>query len=283
MNISARFRSSGRSVILLAPNQTQVRRSFRNVYCNKTLHAQLKGEMQRLRGDIYSAMGVLRPSDLSADGRHVQPNDASSWHLLVIDDEGSVAGCVRYSQHPACARFEELRVAHSALANSAEWGEEFRLAVGRELTVARRLGFSYVEVGGWAMADHVRGSAECLRSVLTTYAWSRLIGGALGISTATELNASAFILRKLGGRLLECRGTAIPPYFDAQYGCRMQMVAFDSRFPIPRYEQTVQDIMAALQTAPVLCGDSAPDMMPLEKLRPAASTYSAAAALAAAV
>ncbi len=283
MNISARFRSSGRSVVLLAPSQTHVRRSFRNVYCNKALHNELQSEMQRLRGNIYSGMGVLRPSDLSPDGRHVQPNDSSSWHLLVIDDEGSVAGCMRYSHHPARTRFEDLRVSHSALAHSVEWGEAFRSAVSRELAATQQLGFSYVEVGGWAMADHVRATAECLRSVLTTYAWSRMMGGALGISTATELNASAFILRKLGGRLLEYGGRAIPPYFDAQYGCRMQMVAFDSRFPIPRYEPAVQEIMNALQTAPVLCGDAAADMMPVERFRPAASAYSGTPALAAAI
>jgi hypothetical protein len=192
---------------------------------------------------------------LTDDGRHVLPIDDQSWHLLLMDRRGSVAGCKRYLVHPASAHFRDLRIANSALAESAEWGPALRFAVESELVAARKLGFSYVEIGGWAMADHFRGTSECLRSMLASYAWLRLIGGALAISPATERNGSATILRRMGGRLLSWGDEAIPPYFDPHYGCRMQMLRFDSRTSIPRYEATVQEMMALLAATPVICTD----------------------------
>ncbi len=218
-----------------------------------------------MRGSIYLNDGAITASDLTPDGRHVMPNDTGSWHLLTIDSTGSVVGCQRYLEYPQGATFEDLRIRHSALAMCPQWGTALRGAVEKELATASRLGFSYCEIGGWAMAPHVRGTGECLRSVLATYAWSRLIGGAMGISTATERNGSASILQRLGGRSLEWSGVRIPPYFDAKYGCQMEMLRFDSRFPNPRYEEAIQELLNTLAEVPVICGDEVPQqVMPRE-------------------
>jgi hypothetical protein len=175
-------------------------------------------------------------------------------------------------------------VRHSALAFSGQWGLALRSAVEKELATAGRMKFSYVEIGGWAMAPHVRGTGECLRSVLATYAWSRVIGGAMGISTATERNGSASILKRLGGRSLEWGGQAIPPYYDPRYGCQMQMLRFDSRSPNPRYEQAVQDILGTLIDVPVVCGDEvAPQIAPREFRRAPQPLHAHPAAFATAV
>jgi hypothetical protein len=211
--------------------------------------------MQRMRGSIYLSDGAISPVDLTPDGRHVMPHDTGSWHLLTIDSTGSVVGCQRYLEYPEGAGFDDLRIRHSALATSPHWGPALRGAVEKELATASRLGFSYCEIGGWAMAPHVRGTGECLRSVLATYAWSRLVGGAMGISTATERNGSASILQRLGGRALEWSGSRIPAYFDPKYGCQMEMLRFDSRFPNPRYEEAIQEILNTLAEVPVICGD----------------------------
>lgn len=103
------------------------------------------------------------------------------------------------------------------------------------------------------MDPEVRRSAECLRSVLATYAWSRILGGALGICTATERNGSALILRKLGGHSLEWNGEPIPPYFDPHYNCRMHILGFDSRNPNPKYEDSIEQIRESLLNIPVIC------------------------------
>ena len=102
------------------------------------------------------------------------------------------------------------------------------------------------------MDREIRCTSECLRSVLATFAWSRLIGGALGLSTATERNGSASILRKLGGRSLEWNGVTFPSYFDPHYNCQMQMLRFDSRTPNERYETAIEDLRHSLSHIQVI-------------------------------
>jgi hypothetical protein len=284
VNISARLSTSDRSIILLAPSYRRARQNFRRTCSSQFLYARLKGEMQRLRGGIYLHDGAISPADLTPDGRHVLSNDAASWHLLSMDASGAVAGCARFLEYEEGSTFDDLRMRHSALSCSAQWGTALRGAVEKELATASRLNFSYVEIGGWAMAPHVRGTGECLRSVLAMYAWSRLIGGAMGISTATERNGSATILKRLGGRSLEWGGHAIPPYYDPRYGCQMQMLRFDSRFPNPRYEEAVQDILATLVDVPVICGEEvAPQVAPSEVRRAPQPLHAYPAAFATAV
>jgi hypothetical protein len=267
VNISARLSTSDRSIILLAPSYRRARQTFRRTYSSQFLYARFKSEMQRLRGSIYLNDGAITPSDLAPDGRHVMPHDTGSWHLLSIDSTGSVVGCARYLEHPNGTTFNDLRIRHSALASCSQWGSALRGAVEKELATASRLGFSYCEFGGWAMAPQIRGTAECLRHALSSYAWSRLIGGAIGISTATERNGSASILQRLGGRSLEWGGSSIPPYFDGKYGCQMRMLRFDSRFPNPRYEDAIQELLATLSDIPVICGEEIVQQVPKPDFR----------------
>jgi hypothetical protein len=209
--------------------------------------------MQQLRGRLYLEDGAVGKGDLSRDGHHVLPSDDRSWHLLVVNRAGDVLGCTRYLLHSPRASFDDLGVRETVLADSNEWGAKLRAAVEEELSCAREAGFSYVEIGGWAMDPEVRRSAECLRSVLATYAWSRILGGARGICTATERNGSASILRKLGGRSLEWDSDSIPPYFDPHYNCRMHILGFDSRHPNPKYEESIEEIRESLLNVPVIC------------------------------
>ena len=211
--------------------------------------------MQQLRGRLYLAENAIRASDLSRDGRHALPSDDQSWHLLLVNRAGAVLGCTRFRQHSAAISFDDLGTAGTTVAKSALWGPKLRAAVEGELSTARASGFSYVEVGGWAMDPRVRGTAECLRSVLAIYAWSRLVGGAVGICTATERNGSAIILRKLGGHDLKSDGVAIPPYFDPRYQCTMHVLGFDSRRPNPRYEAAINQIAESLLDVPVISAE----------------------------
>ena len=49
-------------------------------------------EAQLLRGTIYFEDGAIDRSHLT-NGRHVVESDRHSWHLLVLDDDGSVSAC----------------------------------------------------------------------------------------------------------------------------------------------------------------------------------------------
>ena len=235
--------------------------------------------MQRLRGRIYLQDGAITTGDLTSDGRHVQSMDDESWHLLILSSTNRVMGCTRYLQHPATTPFDSLRVRTAALARSERWSEPLRRSVERELDTARKNGFSYVEVGGWAIDEAVRGSADALRSVLFTFAWSQVIGGCLGLSMATQRNGSAAILRRIGGRPLEWGGQQLPPYFDPHYGCEMEVLRFDSRLPSIKYQHVIDEMRSQIPMMPVISHDRQPSVWQNIRQTPARgrSAYSAMA------
>ena len=253
MFISVTNTGSPRSLVMLAPAGATGGRGFRNTSRDYSSYRDLQGEMQKLRGRLYLDDGAIAKAELARDGRHILDTDEPSWHLLTLDRKGGVVGCIRFLQHSRGARFDDLNVREAALAESDQWGARLRSAVEDELAQARQHGFSFVEVGGWAMAPEIRGTVECLRSLLATYAWSRTIGGALGLCTATERNGSAAILRKIGGRSIRWDGAALPAYFDPRFNCRMHMLSFDSRAPNAKYESAIDDIGKGLLNIPVVC------------------------------
>lgn len=248
--------TSQRSFVLLAPPEAPNYGRFQKVVRDNALFGRLQSSMQRMRGRIYLEDGAINRSDLGADGRHVLPSDEQSWHLLSVDETGSVVGCTRFLRHHrADLTFDALRIRAATVASSPAWGSKLRLMIEDEISKARAAGFAYVEVGGWALDKATRCTSDCVRGVLATFAWSRLLGGALGICTATERHHSAMILQKLGGRSFEYKGESMPSYYDERYGCRMHLLRFDSRSPNPRYEESIAHIEHTLRSVPVVSPD----------------------------
>jgi hypothetical protein len=244
-----------RSFVLLAPSQERLSDFAGEITTSRNLHSHLLSEMQRLRGRIYLADGALSVNDLDPWERHVQAADSKSWHLLTLGSMGRVISCTRLRRHPSPASWGQLGVRQAPIAQSDEWGLKFRASIDAELAVARWAGFSYVEVGGWALAREIRGTFMALKTVLATYAWSQLLGGALGITTATQRNESAAILRRLGGRPLAWDGVELPPYYDDRYHCQMEVLRFDSRETNPKYAGMLEDLREQVAGAPVICAD----------------------------
>jgi len=245
--------SCSRSMVLLAPRGACLHAFSGPVTFSDSLHSRLIGKVQRLRGDVYLKDGALHPSRLTRSGRHFSPFDKHSWHLLTVRSDGAVLGCIRFLRHPNTITSEQLRVAGAPLARSRDWRASFFSSLDCEIEAARQSDFSYVEIGGWALAQELRGTREALQIVLSTYALAQLQGGALGITTATERNGSASILRRLGGRPLEWGGAAVPPYFDRTYNCGMQVLRFDSRRPSERYASSVDSLKRRITHLPVFC------------------------------
>ncbi len=212
--------------------------------------------MQKMRGGIYLRDGAIQTRDLSRDGRHCQAADADSWHLLTLDRDGRVSASVRYHEHPNTVPFDALGLRHSALAKSFDWASRLRTAVELELAAARAQSLSYVEVGGWALADERRCTTEALRTALATYALAQLLGGCLGVTTATVRNRSSSILRRIGGRPLEAGGSELPRYYDPQYECEMEILRFTSYAMNPKYQTWIDEIRSSLLTVPVLCPET---------------------------
>ena len=211
------------------------------------------GRMQQFRGSVYLQDGAIGRSQLSRDGRHRVAIDPHSWHLLALDGTGNICGCVRYYSHESGTRFQELWVRHSALATSKTWGGAFRRAVEAELQQARRRNVSYVEVGGWAISSERRCTTEAARTALATYSLARVLGGCIGITTATVRHSSSSLLRRIGGSSLRTDAGELPPYYDPQYTCEMEVLRFDSESPAAKYYSLVDRLRSDILNVPVVC------------------------------
>ena len=243
-------------LVLLAPPDQEVADCFRNVMVDPIRHQQLVEEMQRLRGSIYVNDGAVKPEQLEAGGLHRTPEDQKSWHLLMLDGQGDVSSCAWYLEHKGTARFDELRVRNCPLAGVEGWRDKLWHAVESELTRARREQLRYAEVGGWAVSKRSRCTSEGLVLALAAYSLGRTLGGALGITTATVRHSSSTILRRIGGSLLECDGTTIPPYYDPKYDCQMELLRFDSRRPSSKYAALIDLLGRKLASIPVILSAS---------------------------
>jgi hypothetical protein len=250
-------------LVLLAPLQSTKSPGFGRHCLDRTRHSDLLAEMQRFRGAIYLSDGAIRHSDLTANGRHCQAADNESWHMLSFDRHNVVKGCSRYRKHHESVRFDHLGVSQSEIARSEVWGNRLSRAVQNELSVARNRGISVVEVGGWAVAAEARFGTDALRLALSTFALARMLGGCIGLTTATVRHCSSAILRKLGGRSLEADGQEIPKYFDTAYDCDMEILRFDSAEPNPRFAEMLDRLTADLASAEVVSASQpAPATLP---------------------
>lgn len=241
-----------RKFVLLAPGRLYST-LFSDVSVDPGWHRRLLISVQKLRGRVYLQDGAIEPWQLSVDGRHAQAADYKSWHLLTMDENEDVLACTRYLPHHHNVSFAELTVSHSALGQSEMWGQTLRAAVESELRIAKQRRCAYVEMGGWAIHESLRCSTEAVRMVVTAYGLARLLGGALGISTVTTRHSSSSILRRIGGGSLRAAGLELPPYYDPQYNCQMEILRFDSEFPNPRYTGCIEECRAYLRNVAVVC------------------------------
>jgi hypothetical protein len=247
---SSAIASPSKRFMLLAPPFGNTS-GFRHVEVSRERCASLLAGLQRLRARVYLETRGVEASQLTEDGRHVQFADNRAWHLITVTPENEVLACARYILHDIEASYSDLGVSRSALANSSNWGDKLRDAVETELTTARRRNFRYAELGGWAIAEALRCTTEAFRIMLGCYALSEWFGGVLGITTARRV-CSAPLLRKVGGRPVALNGEELPPYFDPQYRCEMEVLRFDSSCPTARFEPHIHEFRSALRNVQVI-------------------------------
>lgn len=215
-------------------------------------HEGLLSKMQRFRGATYLKEGAIKRQSLDSEGRHRIDADFQSWHVLMMDGQGDVCGCSRYSSYRMGENFENLAVGRSALAQSDQWGAKLRAAVERERRQALRQDSDFVEVGGWAIAESLRGTTEAIRIALATFALGQGLGGCISVTTATARHSSASLLRRIGGQPLSVDNTELPKYFDPEYDCEMEILRFDSSSPNPKFKPWIDRIWSELSTVPVV-------------------------------
>ena len=242
--------------VVLPPARDFIPSIFRKVEVDGQRHEELFAGMQRFRGSVYHSDGAIEAHELTPDGRHNLSVDRQSWHVLSLDPDGRVAACLRYMSAKQARGFDDLWVRHSALAKCPTLGGRFRAAVEQGMDQARQMNIGFGEVGGWAVGETFRRTMEPLRIILATYGLLNLLGGSAGVATATFRHSSAAILRRIGLSSLLTDGRELPPYFDPQYRCQMEVLQFDSRYPNPKYCDLVCELAADLLDAPVICRDA---------------------------
>lgn len=249
MQISGELENNlGRGFVLLAPDD-RAHFPFTQRVTDESRHQTLLEGAQRLRGSIYVRDGAIRPEQLTPDGRHVQAVDSRSWHLLTVDNQQKVVACIRYHAHRPGTTFSSLAL------SQANFAPRVKTAVKSQLEVARRRGWSYVELGGWAICEELRCTTEAFRMLLAVYGLSELMGGALALSTATTRHGSSSILRRIGGRPLSENGVEIPAYYDPNYKCEMELLSFETSSPNPRYSSWISRFREALHNVPVISAE----------------------------
>jgi len=229
--------------------------AFRYSRVENRRHDELIAEMQRFRGSIYVEDGAIQRSDLTYDGRHRVAIDDESWHILSLDPQGRIVSCLRYLDQTGASSFDDLWVRNSAMARCPNNGPKFRAAVQDRLDFARKMSMGFAEVGGWAVAEDHRWTLEPLRIVLAACALSELLGGFIGIATATFRHSSAMILRRIGLTSMVTDGCEMPPYYDPHYQCQMEVLQFNSRQPNPKYRDSVDELSDVLASSPVVCSE----------------------------
>ncbi len=245
-----------RNFVILAP-PTVGESPFSHLVNEPSRHGSLLAEAQTLRGSIYLQDGAIQKEELTCDGRHIQPADDLSWHLLTVNPAGNVTACIRYLAHRPGAAYSELTIPNSVSQQSSTFKAQFRRAVQAELDQAARLGFAYVELGGWVVGEELRCSTEAIRMLLMMFALSRSLGGALALSTATTRHSSAAILRRTGGQSISDGETDLSPYHDTHHNCEMEVLRFDSRFPNPRYAGWIREFTDSLRHIQIISTSSA--------------------------
>lgn len=241
-----------RELLLLAPTPELVPACFTRLECDRASHFDYLAGLQRLRGSIYLEDGAIEPWQLTEDGRHDLPLDHTSWHILTVEG-GRVMGCARMQFYEPTVSFHDLGVSRSAQAQSPRWGSVLSAAITDDLRRAKEDGFRFVEAGGWALAPELRATTEALQIALSSYALAELVGGCVGLSTATVRHNSSSILRRLGGTPYVWDGQSLPAYYDPVYRCEMEVVRFDCRVVNPRFRPWVSELASRLPSVRTVC------------------------------
>jgi len=242
---SARKEVSSHRFTLLAPFHWRNEHRFKDVQVDPTAHGDLLASVQRFRGAAYVSDGAVKADSLTPDGRHHQSIDPDSWHFLIRNADAEVISCARYHAitNPT---FESTLTSRSTLDQSPEWRTKARLIVENSIRLASQRGANFAELGGWCVAPSSRNTSHALRTVLQMYALGEILGGTVGLSTATTRHASSSILQRLGANRAELNGDPLPSYFDPTYNCEMDLLQFDSLRPAAKYAGYVTDYIAQM-------------------------------------
>ena len=236
---------------VLAPFRADVPQALASARVDEQLHSKFIFEIQIVRGLALRELGHIT-THLLPDGRHYQPIDFQSWHVLLHNDEGRVMGCARY--RPVMGGFDQLGASQSAIAYSNRYGPLLKAAVDRQIESARKNNVQYGEAGCWALRREIRGCTAAINIALMTWTLAHHLGGGMGITTASRTNHSASILRRLGARRL----ANLPAYYEPKFGSIIEILAFNKDHLDDRFAARMGKLKSEICQLPVICAADAP-------------------------
>jgi hypothetical protein len=236
---------------VIAPPEPPLPAVFRNPCPDRPFYEAILSEIQQFRGSVYLEEGAIAANALDEQQRHVSDLDYRSWHLFILNPQTEICGAVRMTSFRP-RQCSELKIHDLVQRMDAAKAGAYTAALQSILDDNQASGLRTVEVGGWAVTKELRHTSKAM--LLATGCWSltQIVGRHVGFASATLRNHSAEILRRLGGRRLSRQGAELLPFFDAGYGCEMEILTFDSEKPAAEYESTVLELREFLVTALVV-------------------------------
>ena len=238
--------SGGFQFKVLAPSRREIPSTLEQSAVASKLHSDLMFDLQLLRGEVYREYAGIAAT-LQPDGRHWHQLDDPSWHVILQNADGRILGCARY--RPSITSFEQLICSKAAVAVSPVTGPIFRSTFEQEQAKARARGLHYGEASAWAMSADSRCSTAAVSIALMSFALAELLGGGLGLTTASMRHQASSILRRLGGTPF----ADFEPYYEPMFDCSIELLQFDIALFKDRYKARLEQMKAELRRTPVVC------------------------------
>ncbi|HEX4770639.1 MAG TPA: hypothetical protein VH351_07410 [Bryobacteraceae bacterium] len=236
--------------LVIAPARHIAERFFPSVSVDRHLHSEILGGIHTLREEALRETAASDKQSAAA-AHHFHVLDRSSWHVVLRSACQRVVGCARYRQ--IAGGFEEFRASESAIARSTRYGPMLKDSFEKLVAGVRQRGKEYGEAGGWALRPEVRGTTAGFNVALMTYALAEHLGSGLAVTTATRLNQSASILRRIGARRL----SGLPGYYEPEFSSVMEIVHFDLPCLNTLYASKLQSLQQVLTKLRVVCAGPA--------------------------
>lgn len=246
MQLNSPISTDNLQFVVLGPTSSDVPRQFRQWKVDAGMHERLIFDTQMLRGQALKECGPAG-MQLMPDGRHFQPIDDESWHILLRNGDGCILGCARY--RPLLGNADQLGASHAALARSLRYGPVLRSVVDQLLANARKRNKQCGEAGGWVLRQEIRGSTAALNIALMTFALAEHLNCGLGITTATRMHHSASMLCRIGAH----RVAGLPAYYEPKYGSIIELLQFDLADSNPRYAARLDKLREKILSTPIIC------------------------------
>jgi hypothetical protein len=189
--------------------------------------AELRKDIQKLRGRVYIQDGAISADELDEAGRHLFCGENTRWYVAVVEmNSGTLLAANGYSAHfqPAKA-LHGTHVRHILERAPVEQAQALIREYESVVKNCLQLGHGFGEGAGWIASPGIQALNSGILAALAGPALFNCIGVRVSMCVATQRHSANAILKRIGMRPL--LGDVTSSVFDdPTYGCRMEALAF---------------------------------------------------------